>query len=47
MADGTCMRKKGKKLMLKEGQEIGTDGKLHADTMHDKKMAEGKMKGKM
>jgi len=47
MADGTCMMKDGKKMMLKEGQEIGTDGKMHMDTMHDKKMAEGKMKGKM
>ena len=47
MADGTCMMKDGKKMMLKEGQEIGTDGKMHADTMHDKKMAGGKMKGKM
>ena len=47
MADGTCMMKDGKKMMLKEGQEIGTDGKMHMDTPHDKKMAEGKMKGKM
>ncbi|MDQ2771311.1 MAG: hypothetical protein M3Y54_12515 [Bacteroidota bacterium] len=47
MADGTCMMKDGKKMMLKEGQEIGTDGKMHMDTPHDKKMADGKMKGKM
>lgn len=47
MADGNVMMKDGKKMMLKEGQEIGTDGKMHADTPHDKKMVDGKMKGKM
>lgn len=38
MADGTVLLKNGKKTMLKEGQEIGTDGKMHADKMHEGKM---------
>ena len=38
MADGTVLTEDGKKMLLKEGQEIGTDGKMHDDAADHAKL---------
>ena len=42
MTDGTVMTQNGQKMKLKEGQEIGTDGRLHDDKKEHKMLHKNK-----